>query len=117
MEIVPPPPPAPTLVDVGVTEYEHGGGIVYTALATSLAVQPVLNARALSVRVSLTATGPEYALDPAVGSAPSVVYVTLAPDVIVEIVTSCAELYCPVPGLNVGAAAFSSYAALAIPLA
>ncbi len=45
--------------------------IVYAALAVALAVQPALNARASSVALASTTTGPAYSGDRQVGSLPS----------------------------------------------
>jgi hypothetical protein len=61
--------------------------IVYVAVAVSLSVIPSLNALALIVFVASIARGPEYAVDVAEGSDPSVVYLMVAPDVEQLIVT------------------------------
>ena len=47
----------------------------------SLSIIPLLNALALKVIVLLTIIGPEYGVDDAEGSEPSVVYRIVAPEV------------------------------------
>jgi hypothetical protein len=82
--------------------------IVYTPTDTDDVVHPALYATALIVMDEGTESGPEYVV-PAVslGVEPSVVYRIVAPDVVVEIVTLCADVYVPGDGLNIGVATVS----------
>lgn len=80
-------------------------GKVKVALATGLLESPGAYAMALTVFVDATVTGAEYKVPAvALGVLPSTVYRIAAPEVTVEIVTTCVKEYDPAGGLNVGAA-------------
>ena len=108
-----PPVVAVDIVTVTVPTYVPDAGVITgvavsslkTALATALSRAPPLNAAALTVVVVVTVSAAVYSVEDIVGSLPSVVYLMVAPEVLVARVTLTLPLKLAPLGVILGVSA------------